>query len=226
RRQGSVRRCGQAREGHPPSERPRQFRPGQVRRQFRQGPVRRQLRQGPVRRQFRQGPVRRQFRQRQVRRQFRQGPVAWPRLRPAGDVMARALALARLPALQVALGGLLLIVASLMGAFVPLDNALRDTRFGYAPAAATGNTVFVDIDAASLDSVGVWPWPRSVHARLLDRLLALGANRVAFDIDFAVASDAAGDAEFERALADAGGYAVLAAFRQRQIGAAAPAVNL
>jgi diguanylate cyclase (GGDEF)-like protein len=140
--------------------------------------------------------------------------------------MARALAIVRLPALQVALGGLLLIAASLLAAFIPLDNALRDPRFGYAPAAATGNTVFVDIDAASLDSVGVWPWPRSVHARLLDRLMALGANRVAFDIDFAVASDAAGDAEFERALADAGGYAVLAAFRQRQIGEAAPAVNL
>ena len=132
----------------------------------------------------------------------------------------------RLPTLQVALGGLLLVAATLLGLFVPLDNALRAPRYALAPVAAAGNTVFVDIDAASLESVGVWPWPRSIHARLLDELMALGANRVAFDIDFAVASDAQSDAAFERALADAGGYALLAAFQQQQIGTAAPAVNL
>ena len=140
--------------------------------------------------------------------------------------MGRVLAILRLPALQVALGGLLLIAATLLGVFAPLDNALRAPRFGYAPVAATGNTIFVDIDTKSLDSIGVWPWPRSVHARLLDVLMALGADKVAFDIDFAVASDAASDAAFERALADAGGYALLAAFQQRQIGESAPAVNM
>jgi diguanylate cyclase (GGDEF)-like protein len=132
----------------------------------------------------------------------------------------------RWPAVQVALAGALLILAALLGAFGPLDNGLRSLRFALADAPATGKTVFVDIDTASLDSVGVWPWPRSVHAQVLDELMALGANRVAFDIDFAVASDAASDAELERALADAGGYALLAAFQQQQIGLSEPAVNL
>ncbi len=132
----------------------------------------------------------------------------------------------RLPVLQVAFGGLLLVAAVLLGLFAPLDNALRGPRYGLAPATASGAIVFVDIDTASLASVGVWPWPRSVHARLLDALMALGAGRVAFDVDFAVASDAAGDAAFERALADAGGYALLAAFQQQQVGVTAPAVNM
>jgi diguanylate cyclase (GGDEF)-like protein len=126
----------------------------------------------------------------------------------------------------VALAGALLIAAALLGAFAPLDNALRSLRFGLAQIDASGDTVFVDIDSASLDSVGVWPWPRGIHARILDELMLLGAGKVAFDVDFAVASDAEGDAAFERALADAGGYALLAAFQQQQVGASDPAVNM
>ncbi len=140
--------------------------------------------------------------------------------------MGPTLYILRSPQLQVMLAGALLIAAALLGVFAPIDNALRSQRFGLSTIPASGDTVFVDIDTASLDSVGVWPWPRSVHARILDELMALGAGKVAFDVDFAVASDAAGDAAFERALADAGGYALLAAFQQQQIGSSEPAVNL
>lgn len=142
--------------------------------------------------------------------------------------MARLAYILRLPLLQVALAGAVLIAATLLGAFAPLDNSLRSLRFGLSSIPATGNTVFVDIDAASLESVGVWPWPRSIHAQVLDELMALGADKVVFDVDFAVASDAASDAEFERALSDAGGYALLAAFQQQQqqVGTDAPAVNM
>ena len=130
------------------------------------------------------------------------------------------------PLVQVAAGFALLLAATLLGLFTPLDNALRDNRFVFAPKPASGDIVFVDIDAASLDAVGVWPWPRSVHARLLDELMRLGADTVAFDVDFSVASNAVDDTRFERSLADAGGYALLAAFQQQAIGGAAPAVNL
>ena len=109
-------------------------------------------------------------------------------------------AIVGLPPVQVALGAIMLIVASLFGVFVPLDNTLRDWRFSLVSQPASGQSVFVDIDSASLDAVGVWPWPRSVHAQLLDELMALGAGKVAFDIDFSVASDAQSDAAFERAL--------------------------
>jgi adenylate cyclase len=43
----------------------------------------------------------------------------------------------------------------------------------------------VDIDDKSLDEIGQWPWPRTIVAKLVDRLAAAGAAVVAFDIDFA-----------------------------------------
>ncbi len=42
----------------------------------------------------------------------------------------------------------------------------------------------VDIDEASLKAYGQWPWPRSLLADLVDRLTALGAAAVVFDILF------------------------------------------
>ena len=45
--------------------------------------------------------------------------------------------------------------------------------------------VVVDIDEHSLDQLGQWPWPRSVVARLIDRLTAMGAVAIGFDIVFA-----------------------------------------
>jgi len=43
----------------------------------------------------------------------------------------------------------------------------------------------VDIDDASLKRIGQWPWPRDEVARLVERLAAMGADVIAFDIIFA-----------------------------------------
>jgi adenylate cyclase len=43
----------------------------------------------------------------------------------------------------------------------------------------------VDIDDKSLKTIGQWPWPRTVIARLIDRLREAGAAVIGFDIDFA-----------------------------------------
>ncbi len=43
----------------------------------------------------------------------------------------------------------------------------------------------VDIDEASLQQFGQWPWPRDRLAALVDRLAELGASAIAFDILFA-----------------------------------------
>lgn len=106
------------------------------------------------------------------------------------------------------------LVAGLLGIFRPLDDSLRDLRFAADTRAPTGNVVFVDIDARSLDAIGVWPWPRSIHARLTDALMNAGAENVVFDVDFSAASTEAEDAAFEAALERAGGYVQLAALRQ------------
>jgi len=108
----------------------------------------------------------------------------------------------------------LVFVAGYFGAFASLDRLTEDTRFQLTDRPASGQVVFVDIDSASLAQVGVWPWPRQVHAQLLDRLMGLGAADVAFDIDFSATSTPEGDAALAAALEAAGGYAYLAAFEQ------------
>lgn len=45
----------------------------------------------------------------------------------------------------------------------------------------------VDIDDESLARLGQWPWPRTKVAEMVDRLRALGAKAIAFDIVFAEA---------------------------------------
>src|SRR5690606_23726363 len=72
----------------------------------------------------------------------------------------------------------------------------------------------VEIDGQSLAGVGVWPWPRSVHGAVLDKLMDAGARAVAFDVGFSAASSEGEEALFEAGLEGAGGYAFLAAFRQ------------
>src|ERR1700733_5499552 len=42
----------------------------------------------------------------------------------------------------------------------------------------------VDIDEASLKSIGQWPWPRTVLADLVTRVAQLGAVAIGFDIIF------------------------------------------
>ncbi len=44
--------------------------------------------------------------------------------------------------------------------------------------------VIVDIDEASLDKLGQWPWPRNVVAELVKKLSAKGAVAIAFDVLF------------------------------------------
>ena len=85
---------------------------------------------------------------------------------------------------------LLLVLGGIAGhVFSPLDKRLTDARFGLVTRPPTGNTVFVEIDPASLRQVGVWPWPRTVYARLLDRLMALGAGETVLDVVAGKADD-------------------------------------
>jgi diguanylate cyclase (GGDEF)-like protein/PAS domain S-box-containing protein len=95
-----------------------------------------------------------------------------------------------------------------------LRNALVDLRFGWEARQASGDIVVVAIDARSIDKIGVWPWPRRLHADLLRQLQSAGVRDVVFDIDFSAPSDVASDQEFADALAKAGGSVVLPSFKQ------------
>jgi adenylate cyclase len=47
--------------------------------------------------------------------------------------------------------------------------------------------LIVDIDEPSLSAYGQWPWPRTLVAKLLDRLFESKAKAVAFDVVFSEA---------------------------------------
>lgn len=95
-----------------------------------------------------------------------------------------------------------------------LRNALADFRFAWLSQPASGDVVIVAIDAPSIEKVGVWPWPRRLHAELLQRLEHAGTQDIVFDVDFSAPSDPASDRLFLEALKRAGGSVVLPAFKQ------------
>ena len=71
------------------------------------------------------------------------------------------------------------------------------------------------MDPRSLEKIGVWPWPRSIHARLLDRLTDAGASEIGYDVDFSSRSTPAEDTALADALERARSKVILPAFRQR-----------
>lgn len=94
-----------------------------------------------------------------------------------------------------------------------LNDRLEDLRSAQIKRTASGDFVFVAIDAASIQSAGAWPWSRQMHADILNSLTDAGALDVFFDVDFAFSSDHAGDAAFANAL-DRSGSAYLPVFQQ------------
>ena len=86
-----------------------------------------------------------------------------------------------------------LVIVAFSGLHGALRDALVDQRFAWDTRKASGEIVIVAIDAPSIDKIGVWPWPRQIHADLLRRLETADVRDVVFDIDFSTPSDAASD---------------------------------
>jgi diguanylate cyclase (GGDEF)-like protein/PAS domain S-box-containing protein len=109
------------------------------------------------------------------------------------------------------------------------ERDLVDLRARLHTRSASGELLIVAIDPASLQALRRWPWPRRYHAEVLRRLLAAGAGRVAFDIDFSSSFGTEDDRALEEALATAGPERVaLAVHRQwmrDQIFDTAPLLN-
>ncbi len=67
-----------------------------------------------------------------------------------------------------------------------LDGKIYDSFLRSAPhRAVTGSVTIVDLDEASISSLGQWPWPRYRVARLLGRIRDAGASAVGLDLLFA-----------------------------------------
>lgn len=92
----------------------------------------------------------------------------------------------RLVGWRAAVGLFVLVALHLLGA-IPYQDALRTFSFDLYQIAwprerVSSPVLIVDIDEASLQRHGQWPWPRSLLARLLDRVWQMEPAAVAFDI--------------------------------------------
>jgi CHASE2 domain-containing sensor protein/signal transduction histidine kinase len=79
------------------------------------------------------------------------------------------------------------------------DHLVYDHLLAARSHPVSPDIVIVEIDNASIASIGRWPWPRSVHARLVDQLAKAGAAAVVYDVLFVEPSP--DDARFAAALA-------------------------
>jgi adenylate cyclase len=82
-----------------------------------------------------------------------------------------------------------------------------DARFSLrGTQAQPQDLVVVEIDDRTFSDLGVqWPFPRSLHARLIDRLREAGARTIAFDVQFTEPTAAAEDNALIRAIGHQGG---------------------
>ena len=104
-------------------------------------------------------------------------------------MLERLRALRNAPAIAaglVALALVLVVQLAQPGALGRVGLAVFDAYQRAAPREVAGDerVAVVDIDEASIERLGQWPWPRTELAVLTDRLAEAGAAAVVFDIVF------------------------------------------
>ena len=105
---------------------------------------------------------------------------------------------------HVALVALVLLIAALFvwkDVLWRWDNLIYDAQLSLWSRPAAQDIVIIAIDDQSLNDLGRWPWPRSVHAQLLRQLQTEAPRAIGLDIIFSE-PDAA-NAQSDQALADA-----------------------
>ncbi len=85
---------------------------------------------------------------------------------------------------------------------VALDTRLQDKLF--IPRAASSQIVLVTIDNESIQELGVWPFPRSLHAEAIEAISADEPRIIGYDVTFSETSSAVEDARLTEALAESG----------------------
>ena len=102
--------------------------------------------------------------------------------------------------LPVAAGLVMLTVFLAAAILLPktTSEALRDSAFDLVlagdqllrrPAASDLKVIVVDIDRASIDALGAWPWPRATMARLVEAVASGRPAAIAIDVLFAEPDD-------------------------------------
>lgn len=96
------------------------------------------------------------------------------------------------------------------------DQLFYDSSFKFLQQSAPDDIVIIAIDEQSIDRIGRWPWPRGVHAQLLNKLTEAGVKAVAMDVLFVETNhqDAQGDAAFVKAVKEHGHVVLPVAIEQ------------
>jgi CHASE2 domain-containing sensor protein/signal transduction histidine kinase len=106
-----------------------------------------------------------------------------------------------------------LIVVGVLGAILfavsvsfghRIDNLLYDQISVATAPPASSDIILVEIDDRSLAQIGAWPWPRSVHARLIDVLNEADPKAIGYDILFNEPTDAPNDLALQKSIAQSG----------------------
>ncbi|MGF6574466.1 CHASE2 domain-containing sensor protein [Paraburkholderia sp. GAS333] len=97
------------------------------------------------------------------------------------------------------LGIAVILFCSLGRLSASVDHLVYDRFLSLRAQPLRPDIVVIEIDNASVVQLGRWPWPRSVHARLLEQLAKAKPAAVIYDVLFTEAN--AEDAELARAVA-------------------------
>ena len=93
------------------------------------------------------------------------------------------------------------------------EDYLRTVRNSVHPHKASGQIIVVKVDDRALREIGNWPWPRRVHAQIIDALTAAGARQIFFDINFSYPDQPAQDRAFAAALKRSGRVTLATRFK-------------
>ena len=107
---------------------------------------------------------------------IRQSQVPTPLPKPQGRRRKRQFSDALL-----VLGVAVVVILAQVGtrAFAGLERQLYDAASTLTDRMPSDRIAIIAIDDTSIANIGRWPWPRDVHARLIDQLSAAGAKTIA-----------------------------------------------
>ena len=92
----------------------------------------------------------------------------------------------------IALAAVFTVLGNIGGS---IDRNMRTLRYAIGDKDPSGTIALIAMDERSIQDIGVYPWPRGTHGRLIEALQDKGVKRLGFDISFV--SDAPEEADDE-----------------------------
>ncbi len=113
---------------------------------------------------------------------------------------------------------LMVTVFYLLGHLERFELILLDARYQWSPTKPDPAIAIVAIDNSSLKELAQWPWPRSYHGVLVERLAAAGVKAIGFDLDFSTPRSLGDDRIFAQSVRKAGNVVLGAFHEDRTVG--------